>query len=146
MIRGDQRARAGGFNLSPFASFETVSASFVTVKPILFIPFTGLDFQVPADVGQQGCFVIFDSNWTYIDSSNTFLVEVVLFATATEYYTYDSIILNTSAVVGASSAYVPMGAAGGATFVHGVSFSLRARFTPIGTPNPIKNVSVGILM
>jgi hypothetical protein len=129
---------------SPICNFGEVSDKDVTMGLVIAVSAAGPAFVVPADSNPiQGCTIWFNEDWLW-SNGNTYLVEIVLFASGTEYYTVDSTTLSASAFLADGSNFVGFQNGGGAVVPTGSLLNLRARFTPIGAPNPILNVTVGV--
>jgi hypothetical protein len=135
---------AAAYVESPICNFGEVSDKDVTMGLVIAVSAAGPAFVVPADSNPiQGCTIWFNEDLLWSDG-NSYLVEIVLFASGIEYYVVDSMTLSASAFVADGSNFVGFQDGGGAVVPTGSLLNLRARFTPIGVPNPIFNVTVAV--
>lgn len=144
MIPISNKSTSSGFNICPLINFHQISDTNTTVATLIYVPVYGTDFIVPPEntSGPQGFGLIFHNDWTF-SIGNTYLVESLFYSGVVEYYTISSTTLDES-IVADTNGTVFFG--GGATITHGQALSVRIRFTPIGTPNPINNCAAVIFM
>lgn len=144
MIITSNKSASGGFNICPLINFNQISDTTITTATLVYIPLYGIDFVVPVENtgGPQGFAIIFHDDWNFSDG-NTYLIEALFYSGVVEYYTISSTTLDES-IIAATNGTVFFG--GDASLAHGQALSIRVRFTPIGTPDPINNCAAIIFM